>query len=118
DHGDRDSLGLFQQRPSAGWGTPEEITTPEYAARAFYGGPTSPTTNAGLLSVDGWHQMPLWEAAQAVQRSAYPMAYAQPLHLAARLVLRRAGQPAACARLQAGTWMLPLAGDSQFTSRC
>jgi hypothetical protein len=69
DYGDRDSLGLMQQRPSAGWGSPEQVTDPTYAARAFYGGPTSPTANPGLLSVHGWQQMPVWEAAQTVQRS-------------------------------------------------
>jgi cell wall-associated NlpC family hydrolase len=77
DYGDRDSLGLFQQRPSMGWGTPAQVRDPAYAAAAFYGGPASPTGNRGLLSVPGWESMPLTAAAQAVQRSAFPTAYAK-----------------------------------------
>ena len=79
DHGDEDSLGLFQQRPSQGWGTPEQVRDPVRAAAAFYGGPGSPTvgTAPGLLDVDGWDSMPLTEAAQAVQHSAHPGHYAK-----------------------------------------
>ena len=65
---DHDSLGLFQQRPGQGWGTPAQIMNPEYAAGTFYD---------KLLTVAGWQSMPLTEAAQAVQRSAYPDAYAK-----------------------------------------
>ncbi|WBC14179.1 hypothetical protein O7600_24190 [Micromonospora sp. WMMA1998] len=68
DRNDHDSLGLFQQRPSSGWGTPEQITDPEYSTLAFL---------KGLKQVDGWDKMPLTEAAQTVQVSAYPDAYAQ-----------------------------------------
>jgi cell wall-associated NlpC family hydrolase len=68
DYGDRDSLGLFQQRPSQGWGTPAQILTPAYAAEQFY---------KQLLQVSGWRSMPTTEAAQAVQRSAFPDAYAK-----------------------------------------
>ncbi|ATO13039.1 hypothetical protein CO540_03685 [Micromonospora sp. WMMA2032] len=68
DKNDHDSLGLFQQRPSSGWGTPEQITDPEYSTLAFL---------KGLKQVDGWDKMPLTEAAQTVQVSAYPDAYAQ-----------------------------------------
>ncbi|MFI7213966.1 hypothetical protein ACIBP4_21945 [Micromonospora maritima] len=68
DRNDHDSLGLFQQRPSSGWGTPEQITDPEYSTLAFL---------KGLKQVDGWETMPLTEAAQTVQVSAYPDAYAQ-----------------------------------------
>ncbi|SCL42002.1 hypothetical protein GA0074692_6605 [Micromonospora pallida] len=64
--GDRDSIGLFQQRPSQGWGTPEEIRDPRYAAKKFY---------AGLKKVRGWEEMRVTDAAQAVQRSAFPEAY-------------------------------------------
>ncbi len=77
DYGDRDSLGLFQQRPSMGWGSPTQVREPAYAAAAFYGGPQSPTRNRGLLEVSGWQSMPLTVAAQAVQRSAFPDAYAR-----------------------------------------
>ena len=67
DHGDLDSLGLFQQRPSQGWGTPAQILTPTYAARTFY---------THLVQVPNWESLPLTEAAQKVQRSAAPNAYA------------------------------------------
>lgn len=73
---DHDSLGVFQQRPSTGWGTPEQLTDVAYASKLFYGvAPTS--SNPGLLQIDGWETMPPGEAAQAVQVSAYPDAYAQ-----------------------------------------
>ena len=59
DRNDHDSLGLFQLRPSQGWGTPAQALNPTYAATAFY---------VTLLRVPGWESMPLTEAAQAVQR--------------------------------------------------
>lgn len=71
--GDRDSIGLFQQRPSTGWGTPEQIADPSYAARVFYIG--TPDTN-GLLDIAGWEGMGFGEAAQEVQVSAFPDRYA------------------------------------------
>ncbi|MFF1879357.1 LysM peptidoglycan-binding domain-containing protein [Leifsonia sp. NPDC058230] len=78
-YGDRDSLGLFQQRPSTGWGTPAEVLDPTYAARAFYGGANNPNPGLtrGLLDIPGWQSMPVTQAAQAVQLSAYPDAYAK-----------------------------------------
>ncbi|EXG80429.1 hypothetical protein [Cryptosporangium arvum] len=66
DAGDRDSIGLFQQRPSQGWGTPEELSDPRYAAGEFYD---------HLVRVRGWQKMRLTDAAQAVQRSAHPELY-------------------------------------------
>ncbi|WBB68864.1 hypothetical protein [Micromonospora sp. WMMD812] len=77
DKNDHDSLGLFQQRPSSGWGSPEQITDPIYSTQAFL---------KGLKQVDGWHDMPLTDAAQTVQVSAYPDAYAQWERQAADLV--------------------------------
>ncbi|MEU8026508.1 hypothetical protein AB0B88_30320 [Micromonospora haikouensis] len=77
DRNDHDSLGLFQQRPSSGWGSPEQITDPQYATTAFL---------KGLRQVDGWQDMPLTDAAQTVQVSAYPDAYAQWEQQAADLV--------------------------------
>lgn len=78
-HGDRDSVGLFQQRPSYGWGTPAQIADAERSTRVFYGGPRDPngSTTRGLLDVPGWQSMTFTQAAQAVQNSAYPNAYAQ-----------------------------------------
>jgi LysM repeat protein len=79
DWGDRDSVGLFQQRPSSGWGTVDLLTTPSYAARLFYGGPSNPNRGytRGLLDIRGWEGMTLTQAAQAVQISGYPDAYAK-----------------------------------------
>jgi hypothetical protein len=79
DYGDRDSVGLFQQRPTSGWGTDSQIRDPRYAARAFFGGPTSttPGDTIGLLDVEQWQHMSLTDAAQAVQISAFPEAYAK-----------------------------------------
>ncbi|MEV5612006.1 heavy metal transporter [Streptomyces sp. NPDC052225] len=67
-HGDRDSLGLFQQRPSEGWGTEKQIMDPVYAADRFY---------AHLAKVPGYSRLPLTVAAQRVQRSGFPQAYAK-----------------------------------------
>ena len=68
DYGDRDSLGLFQQRPSQGWGPPAVIRVPRLAAAAFY---------AHLKRVPGWRSLPVTVAAQRVQHSGAPDAYAQ-----------------------------------------
>jgi hypothetical protein len=74
---DHDSLGLFQQRPSTGWGTPQQVTTPRYAASRFY---------RKLMRVRNWQHRPLTEVAQAVQVSAFPRAYAKWEAMAAHLV--------------------------------
>ncbi|MFF7290776.1 C40 family peptidase [Streptomyces griseorubiginosus] len=68
NYGDRDSLGLFQQRPSQGWGSAQQIRDPVYASEQFY---------KHLLKVSGWQQMTVTQAAQAVQKSGLPDAYAQ-----------------------------------------
>ncbi|HYX95986.1 MAG TPA: hypothetical protein VE823_13035 [Geodermatophilus sp.] len=77
DYGDRDSLGLFQQRPSQGWGTPAQVQDPVYAAGKFYD---------GLVQVPGWDSRRLTEAADAVQRSAFPEAYQKHEGMAVELV--------------------------------
>jgi hypothetical protein len=74
--GDRDSAGLFQQRPSQGWGSRDQVTNPDLAARAFFG-QAHHTSNPGLLDIPGWQTMSLTQAAQAVQGSSHPDAYAQ-----------------------------------------
>jgi len=66
-YGDRDSLGLFQQRPSQGWGSPAQILDPHYAAASFF---------RELAKIDGWSAMTVSDAAQHVQHSAQPHAYA------------------------------------------
>lgn len=68
DHGDRDSVGIFQQRPSQGWGTVEEIMDPVHATNAFYD---------ALVKVPAYTDLEITVAAQEVQRSAFPDAYAQ-----------------------------------------
>ncbi|WP_448071345.1 hypothetical protein [Georgenia yuyongxinii] len=68
DYGDRDSVGLFQQRPSQGWGTVEQIMDPVYSTNAFYD---------VLVTVEGWEGQEITDAAQRVQRSGFPLAYAQ-----------------------------------------
>jgi LysM repeat protein len=77
--GDRDSLGLFQQRPSMGWGTIEQAVDPDRSTRVFYGGAADPNGQAsrGLLDIPGWESMGFTDAAQAVQISAYPERYGQ-----------------------------------------
>jgi hypothetical protein len=68
DYGDRDSLGLFQQRPSQGWGTEAQVQDPVYAANKFYD---------GLVQVPGWDTGRLTDVSQAVQRSGHPELYQQ-----------------------------------------
>ena len=67
DYGDRDSVGLFQQRPSQGWGTEKQLMDPYYATTKFYD---------ALVRVRDWQNREVTKVAQAVQRSAYPDAYA------------------------------------------
>jgi hypothetical protein len=85
-HGDRDSLGLFQQRPSQGWGSPRQIMEPTYAAGKFYD---------HLVKVPGYTKLPLTVAAQRVQRSGFPDAYAKHEPDAALLAAALSGHSAA-----------------------
>jgi len=97
EHGDRDSLGLFQQRPSQGWGTKKQILDPTYAAGVFY---------QHLAKVHDYAKLPLTVAAQRVQRSGYPEAYAKHEPDAALLSAALTGNSAAtltCAGLPAAT---------------
>jgi hypothetical protein len=77
DHGDRDSLGLFQMRPSQGWGTREQVTNPTYEINKFYD---------VLLGVSGWQDMTPGRAAQAVERSAFPDRYRRFTAMGATLI--------------------------------
>ncbi|AKH84634.1 Co/Zn/Cd efflux system component [Streptomyces sp. CNQ-509] len=83
EHGDRDSLGLFQQRPSQGWGTEEQILDPVYSTGKFY---------EHLAEIPGYSRLPLTEAAQRVQRSGFPQAYAKHEPAAARLAAALTGR--------------------------
>lgn len=108
---DHDSVGLFQQRPSQGWGTRAQLQDPEYAARKFY---------QKLLTVPGWETMALTDAAQRVQVSAFPDAYAKHEPVATQIVnllTGGAGRAAAgsttarCVRageIAASGWTLPV----------
>jgi murein DD-endopeptidase MepM/ murein hydrolase activator NlpD len=104
---DHDSLGLFQQRPSQGWGTPAQVMDPAYAATRFY---------EKLLRVAGWQQLPLTDAAQRVQVSAYPQAYAKHEADARALVntiAARLGLAGDCG----GPWVNPMPpGSYRLTS--
>ena len=66
DYGDRDSVGLFQQRPSQGWGTKQQLMDPDYAAGKFYD---------ALVKIENWETADVNDVAQQVQRSGYPEAY-------------------------------------------
>jgi len=87
NYGDSDSLGLFQQRPSCGWGTAAQILNPAYAASQFLS-----ALHRYQHTNPGWARQPLWQAAQGVQRSAFPFAYAkweaQAAHLVQRIAMR------------------------------
>ncbi|MEV7601685.1 C40 family peptidase [Kitasatospora sp. NPDC089797] len=85
--GDLDSLGLFQQRPSKGWGSPSQIMDPVYAAKAFY---------AELAKVTGWNTLPVTVAAQRVQKSGFPDAYAKWETTARQLVATYSGSATGC----------------------
>ncbi|HEX5596245.1 MAG TPA: M23 family metallopeptidase [Micromonosporaceae bacterium] len=118
---DHDSVGLFQQRPSQGWGSPEQLQDPEYAAKKFY---------EKLVKVAGWQKMPLTEAAQAVQISAYPDAYAKHEPNAIIIVNRLTGgagraagsadsiRCATAGEITAAGWTAPVRGGvtSEFRS--
>lgn len=111
---DHDSLGLFQQRPSQGWGTPEQLQDPAYSSRKFY---------EKLLTVNGWETMRLTVAAQRVQVSAFPDAYAKHEPLATRIVnvltdgaARAVSGPdglrcAAAGEIAASGWTRPVPGN-------
>ena len=88
-HGDQagpDSRGLFQQRPSQGWGTAEQVMDPYHATNAFYD---------ALVKIPGYQSLEITDAAQQVQRSAYPEAYAQHEAMARAFASALTGQTAA-----------------------
>ncbi|MEU8264677.1 C40 family peptidase [Micromonospora sp. NPDC048999] len=88
DRNDHDSIGVFQQRPSQGWGTIAQLSEPAYQAATFFD---------KLLTVPGWESMPLTQAAQAVQVSAFPDAYAKWTDDASHLVEQLTSTLADCA---------------------
>ncbi|HVT66786.1 MAG TPA: hypothetical protein VHF26_03480 [Trebonia sp.] len=86
DYGDRDSVGVFQQRPSQGWGTAAELEDPAFAARAFFG---------KLVKVPDYTKIPVWQAAQDVQASADGYAYEQYAQSGKELAADYTARPAA-----------------------
>ncbi|MET7940865.1 heavy metal transporter [Streptomyces sp. NPDC005302] len=100
-HGDRDSLGLFQQRPSQGWGTPRQIMDPAYASGVFY---------EHLAKVPGYSRLPLTVAAQRVQRSGFPQAYAKHEPDATLLAAALTGRAAATLTCQGRPDATPAGG--------
>jgi hypothetical protein len=94
DYGDRDSVGVFQQRPSEGWGPASKLINPVYASTWFF---------QALAQVHGYQQMPVYKAAQAVQHSADGYAYQQYQALATRLT------PAFTGAAARGVWCWPSA---------
>ncbi len=80
-YGTSDSLGLFQQQPDMGWGTAHQVMNPAYAADAFLA-----ALRAHQAADPAWTGQPLWATAQAVQKSAFPFAYAKWETQAAHLV--------------------------------
>lgn len=78
NYGDRDSLGLFQQRPSSGWGSAEQVSDPNWSIPAFFLGVDGPNgSTQGLLDIEAWESMSVTQAAQSVQISAFPDHYAK-----------------------------------------
>lgn len=90
DHGDRDSVGPWQMRPSTGWGTIEQIRNISLGARAFYG-LAEHTHNPGLVDIHRWEQLTIGQAAQAVEVSAHPSRYAKNEAAARAVVAQLAG---------------------------
>ena len=82
-YGDRDSVGVFQQRPSQGWGPRSDLENPVYATSKFFG---------ALAKVPGYRRMPVYQAAQDVQHSADGFAYQQYQPLAAHMTAAFTGQ--------------------------
>jgi murein DD-endopeptidase MepM/ murein hydrolase activator NlpD len=111
---DHDSVGLFQQRPSQGWGTPAQLQDPAYSSRKFY---------EKLKTIPGWQTSTVTRAAQRVQISAYPDAYAKHERLATEIVnaltngaaraVGGGGEDLRCARageIAASGWTTPIPG--------
>ena len=93
DGSDHDSVGMFQQRPAAGWGSVENLMDPVWSSRAFYGGPAGPNHGSprGLLDIDDWQSMEPGAAAQTVQGSAYPDRYAVNQPVAEKILSELSG---------------------------
>ncbi|GAA3528077.1 hypothetical protein AFL01nite_02720 [Aeromicrobium flavum] len=119
DGGDHDSLGLFQMRPSTGWGTVADLMDPRFQARAFFGGPTGPHGGSprGLLDISGWRTMSKGAAAQAVEVSRYPDRYAAWEPVAEKILDTLTGSTGAAAAVpETGQVVFPLPNGSWVRS--
>ncbi|WP_343063978.1 C40 family peptidase [Haloechinothrix aidingensis] len=95
-YGDRDSLGIFQMRPSMGWGSPEEVLDPQYQVNKFFD---------VMEDVPGWQSRRPGEVAQAVERSAFPERYHEWEAMAVHLVeeLGEVDDAAGCGEIEGST---------------
>ncbi|MFH8993132.1 C40 family peptidase [Streptomyces sp. NPDC017940] len=107
DHGHADSVGLFQQRPSMGWGSREQIMDPAYSSRTFY---------RRLLKVRGWQDMSINDAAQAVQRSGFPTAYAKHEPRAVQVVASASGS-SGIQQINANSGCTPLSSPASYDTK-
>lgn len=116
DGSDHDSLGVFQMRPRAGWGTVAQLMDPAYQARAFFGGPTGPDDGSppGLLDIPGWRALPKGAAAQAVEVSAFPDRYARYEPVAVAILRALAPPPSASFSQADAVVALPPATGAAF----
>jgi hypothetical protein len=112
---DQDSLGLFQMRPTVGWGSVAQLMDLTYEAAAFYGGPGGPNHGSprGLLDVPGWQSLPLGSAAQAVEVSAYPGRYAAFEPVARSILTALTGSAPPAGVPAAATFCSSVSGDPQ-----
>lgn len=108
NYGDRDSLGWAQQRPSTGWGRPDQVMDVRLAAQAFFG-VAEHTNNPGLVDIPDWEMRPVGEVAQAIQRSAFPLRYADEEIKAQALASLIIGEDVVtCQPVGIGAWVWPL----------
>lgn len=114
---DHDSVGFFQQRPAAGWGTVEELMDPDYSTRAFFGGPDGPNAGSprGLWDIDMTGKS-LGQQAQAVQVSAFPDAYDKWEPVAADLIQLLGGVECSSANIVVDGWAKPVPADVRMNS--
>ncbi|MFE0107090.1 C40 family peptidase [Streptomyces sp. NPDC059009] len=98
-YGDRDSKGLFQQRPSMNWGSASQVMNPVYSASKFY---------SRLIKVPGWQNMKVTDAAQAVQHSGFPDAYAQHEQKAVQIVASANSTPGGVQQVNSSSGCTPL----------
>ena len=115
DGSDHDSLGLFQMRPTAGWGSVAQLVDPTYQTAAFYGGPSGPNHGSppGLLDIPDWDALSLGAAAQAVEVSAFPGRYATYEPVARTILSTLTGNSSAASTAGSATGCSTVSGNAQ-----